>query len=764
MILLSEGEVLKLRAIGIGLTAVLTFCCLFFLFKLVVYRLTPLAIVSSYPARDEVGVARNSLQRITFNKSISPASVNSGTFALRDLNRATIQARVSFENFNRTVVLHPGIPLQAGTKYTITVLGGGAGVKDINGNSLPSDLVWTFTAGVPNTSALGTGPGGPVLLITSPENGFSQYYGEILRTEGFNEFASIDVSQIDEKVLAQYKIAVLGEVTLNERQLAILKQWVNSGADLIAMKPSLGLATSFGFETTSDDDASKQALGPPLSDAYLAIEAGTKAGAGLIREPIQFHGPSTEYHLKNGTVFATFYSDSKRRTPFPAISSIGFGQGVVVLYCYDLARSLIYTRQGNPKWSGKDRDGLTPIRSDDLFYGASASDPQPDWVDMRNIAIPQADIHQRLFGNIITLTLGSRMPLPHFWYLPRGMKAAIVMTGDDHGGGGTIQRFMSYEAKSPANCSVEHWECVRATSNVFVGTITADQAEEFSERGFEIGLHVYTGCSDWPSHSVLQPDRTRVTQVDRESTDALYTRQLAAFASKYPGTPAPVSNRTDCVTWGDYDTQPQVELSHGIRFDTNYYYWPAKWVQNRPGFFTGSGMPMRFAKRNGSVIDVYQAATQMTDESAQEYPYTVDVLLSNALGPREFYGVFTVNMHNDLAKSKSADAIVSAALKRHVPVVTAAQMLRWLDGRDSSSFQNLAWENGRLNFEIVVGENASGLQALLPTSSDAGTLAGLTQDGVAVPYEMRTIAGLQYAAFAARPGKMQAVYRQARTH
>ncbi len=31
--------------------------------------------------------------------------------------------------------------------------------------------------------------------------------------------------------------------------------------------------------------------------------------------------------------------------------------------------------------------------------------------------------------------------------------------------------------------------------------------------------------------------------------------------------------------------------------------------------FTGSGIPMRFADLDGSLIDVYQATTQITDES-----------------------------------------------------------------------------------------------------------------------------------------------------
>ena len=44
-----------------------------------------------------------------------------------------------------------------------------------------------------------------------------------------------------------------------------------------------------------------------------------------------------------------------------------------------------------------------------------------------------------------------------------------------------------------------------------------------------------------------------------------------------------------------------MEFKYGIRLDANYYYYPPGWVNNRPGFFTGSGMPMRFAKATGEV-------------------------------------------------------------------------------------------------------------------------------------------------------------------
>jgi hypothetical protein len=115
------------------------------------------------------------------------------------------------------------------------------------------------------------------------------------------------------------------------------------------------------------------------------------------------------------------------------------GAGQAAAFTYDLARSIVYTRQGNPAWAGDERDfGVDSLtRSDDLFFGADPQDPKPDWVDLNKVSIPQADENQRLFANVLTRMAQNRTPLPRFWYLPRSLKAAVVMTGDDHGGGGT---------------------------------------------------------------------------------------------------------------------------------------------------------------------------------------------------------------------------------------------------------------------------------------------------------------------------------------
>ena len=109
--------------------------------------------------------------------------------------------------------------------------------------------------------------------------------------------------------------------------------------------------------------------------------------------------------------------------------------------------------------------------------------------------------------------------------------------------------------------------------------------------------------------------------------------------------------------------------------------------------FTGSGMPMRFAKLDGTIIDCYQAATQMTDESGQSFPaFMRRPARPRARRPEGYYGVFTANMHTDNANSRGSNAIVASAQARGVPVVSAKQMLTWLDGRNGSSFGEICLE------------------------------------------------------------------------
>jgi hypothetical protein len=284
---------------------------------------------------------------------------------------------------------------------------------------------------------------------------------------------------------------------------------------------------------------------------------------------------------------------------------------------------------------------------------------------------------------------------------------------------------------------------VRGTSYIYPSTPLAPaDATAFEAAGFEIGVHVSSNCGDWTASSL----------------ESFFVTQLADFAPKYTGVPAPVTNRTHCIAWSDWASEPKIEKAHGIRFDTNYYYWPGSWVQDRPGFFTGSGMPMRFADLDGTRIDVYQAATQMTDESGQSYAFNIDTLLDNALGTSGYYGVITANMHTDSASHAGSDAIVTSARARGVPIVTARQMLTWIDGRNGSKFGSIAWSGNALSFTVTAAAGANGLRAMLPATSTAGTLANLTVNGNPVTFTTQTVKGIAYAVFPAASGSYVATY------
>ena len=578
------------------------------------------------------------------------------------------------------------------------------------------------------------GPGGPILIVSNSGNPFTRYLTEILRAEGLNEYLATDISLVSSATLAGYDLVLLGDMPLSASQASMFSTWVNGGGNLIALRPDKQLAGLLGL---SD-------LATTLSNAYLLV-GQTGAGAGIVGQTMQFHGTADAYATSGATVLATLYSSATASTPWPAVILKSAGSGQAAAFTYDLSRSIVFTRQGNPAWSGLERDAITPIRSDDLFFGAASYDPQPDWIDFSKIAIPQADEQQRLLANLVLTMNARKKPLPRFWYLPSGFRAAVVMTGDDHANGGTAGRFDNYIAASPAGCSVLDWQCIRGTSYIYsFSPLTNSQAASYISKGFEVALHPTTNCADFSSYADL---------------DSYYASQLANFASSYPSAGAPTTNRLHCLVWSDYDTHPKVELAHGIRLDVNYYYWPGSWVQDRPGFFTGSGMPMRFADRAGSTIDVYQATTQMPDESQQTYPFTIDTLLDNAVGPNGYYGVFTANMHTDQVASAGSDAIVSSAKARGVPVVTSKQMLTWLDGRNSSSFGSFTWSAGTLSFTVATNSAARNLHAMLPMQNQGLALSALSLAGVPVSYTVESIKGISYAVFSAAAGSYQATYR-----
>ena len=687
---------------------------------------TPPVITSVLPPNDAPAVATGTSFEVIFSEAMDPGTINTTTFELRNSADVVIPAAVTYDAAVNRASLNPSTPMKVSEVFRAVVKGGAGGVKDTSGNPLAIDYTWLIKTAA--SSPLTNGHGGPILIITNDSDPFGRYFAEILLSEGLNAFTILEISSVSAAMLDLYDVAILCEMPLEAAQVSMFDDWVNAGGNLIAMRPDKKLSGLLGLIDT----------GQSLSEGYLMVDISSGPGYGIVGQTIQFHGTADLYTLDNATSLATIYEDATTPTSNPAVTlnEVGTNGGQAAAFTFDLARSIVYTRQGNPAWEGQERDGYPPVRSNDLFYGNSVDDPQSDWVDLEKVAIPQADEQQRLLANMIIQMNADKKPLPRFWYFPNGHEAVVIMTGDDHGGSGTGGRFEYELAASQITCSVEDWECIRSSSYMYPYPILSEtQALAYAAEGFEIGIHLNTGCANYSP----------------ESLEIYFREQMADWSDLYPNLSPQVSHRAHCIAWSGYTIMPEEELRYGIRFDVNYYYWPPDWVENRPGFLTGSGMPMRFAAIDGSVIDVYQADTQMTDESGQTYPYTVDTLLDRAIGPEKYYGAFTVNMHTDGAVPDDYEAIIVSAVNRGVPVVSSGSDADWLDGRNGSFWDSLVWDGQTLQFNVVAAQGANGLQVMVPIPIGR-QVEEVSRNGNSIGYDSRIVKGIAYVVFAADSG------------
>jgi Concanavalin A-like lectin/glucanases superfamily/Bacterial Ig-like domain/Bacterial Ig domain/PKD domain/Glucose / Sorbosone dehydrogenase len=689
---------------------------------------TPPTVASTTPAASAIDVSVGANATATFNEAMDAASITTSSFELRDSSNALVPATVSYDANTSTATLDPTGGLNYGATYTATVRGGttGSRVRDVAGNFLAANRTWSFTTEPPPP---------PIVVIGNTTNAFSRYPAEILRAEGLNAFVEADVSLISPGFLGFYDVVVLGETALTPAQVTALTSWVTAGGNLIALKPDKQLASLLGLT----DAAST------LAEGYLQVDTSTTAGAGIAGQTMQYHGTADRYTLNGATQIAGLFSNRTTAAGNPAVTlrSVGSAGGQAAAFAFDLGRSIVYTRQGNPAWAGQDRDGINPIRPNDLFFGGAGA---ADWLDTQRIAIPQADEQQRLLANLVTTMARDRKPLPRYWYFPRDEKAVLVMTGDDHAEGGTAGRFDEYVAASPAGCSVVNWECVRGTSYMYPNTPFTDaQMNAYEAQGFEIAVHVNAKsgpCGNW---------------TETELRDE-YGDQLADFALAFPSLNPTATHRTHCVAWSDWATQPKIELERNIRMDTNYYHYPSTWIGALNGFMTGSGMFMRFADLDGSRIDVFQAHTHLNDEAGQVYPTATNEVLDRAIGPEGYYGYFVANHHTDEIASQPSTTSVQSALARGVPVVSAKQAYDFWNGRDKSYFNGFSWSAGTLTFNIRPDAGAVGLRAMLPTQGGTGTLGTLRRDGAAIAFTTQTVKGISYAVFPAIAGTYTATY------
>ncbi|HOP96627.1 MAG TPA: fibronectin type III domain-containing protein [Verrucomicrobiota bacterium] len=595
----------------------------------------------------------------------------------------------------------------------------------------------TLSAGLPE-------PTHPLLLVRNGNyaaNPFAGYLSEILVAEGLAGFKEVELSDLalepdPENYLRAFSVVLLAETDLSPAQEQFFRNYVAGGGNLIAMRPDSDLADLFGLTYLG--------VRPEELLHFFAIDTAQEPGGGLPSVSLQYHGQADNYALNEAVSLADLWSSIDVPSTNPAVTLHSYGSGRAVAFAFDLAKSVVLMRQGNPAWQNSEGDGLPGYRPADTFFRLTGE----TWVAPERMRIPQADEKQRFLANLI-LYLSSR-PIPRMWYLPDGKKALLINTGDGEDLGGADFELILNDAASYGGRLTLY---LRES-----GIANTTSAEEAAWRavGHETGPHVYGGGPD--TWDALVP-----------AYEQIISNLWAKFG--HGGRTA----RSHTIDWCGWVDMAKIEADNGTELDCNYYhYLPFLQGQgdNADGYFTGSGLPQRLCDEAGHLLSVYQVLTEWPDEWFDDKGYTAaqavqvvkDMFVAAQAGN---YSAFVINVHpvryNNIGGDIThawANEVWAYAQNNGIPIWTAERLLDFVKARNIARFENIQWTNATLSFGFSTSVSGQNLTIMLPRWIGSNALKSATFAGNPVGFSLQAIKGREYGLFTtqAATGHVVAVY------
>ena len=137
--------------------------------------MTPPNVISTFPVNLATNVSLNVIPTATFSELMDPSTINATSFTLKQ-GVNTINGVVTYEG--TTATFAPASSLTGNTLYTATIVNT---VKDLAGNNMVNNYVWTFTTG----DALDITP--PTVTSTIPANLATNVPTNVIPTATFSE-------------------------------------------------------------------------------------------------------------------------------------------------------------------------------------------------------------------------------------------------------------------------------------------------------------------------------------------------------------------------------------------------------------------------------------------------------------------------------------------------------------------------------------------------------------------------------------------------
>ncbi|MFV8466756.1 ice-binding family protein [Flavobacterium sp. LB1P62] len=106
-------------------------------------------VLSTVPLNGALGIPFTQVISATFNEEMNASTINAATFIVTDPAGLAITGTVAYSG--TTATLTPASPLSPNTTYTGRIT---TGAKDVMGNALQADYIWTFKTGIAPTVTL----------------------------------------------------------------------------------------------------------------------------------------------------------------------------------------------------------------------------------------------------------------------------------------------------------------------------------------------------------------------------------------------------------------------------------------------------------------------------------------------------------------------------------------------------------------------------------------------------------------------------------
>ncbi len=142
---------------------------------------TPPTITAFNPLNGAVSVNTSAVLTVTFSESLNAATVKPTTVYLLRGGVTLVPTTLTYNATTKTATLTPSSPLLNSTSYTIYVLGGVTGVKDLADNAMTQNVASVFTT----AAASDTAP--PTVTVLSPASGSSSVATSTTPTVTFSE-------------------------------------------------------------------------------------------------------------------------------------------------------------------------------------------------------------------------------------------------------------------------------------------------------------------------------------------------------------------------------------------------------------------------------------------------------------------------------------------------------------------------------------------------------------------------------------------------